>query len=81
VLSTDPQHRNFQSNPCADALEDEVARGMGCDRIQNVQLIDNEAETRAVFDLIISNPLSGTSRTTARRAPDAWRFLHALADL
>jgi hypothetical protein len=31
---------------------------MGCNRIQNVRLIDNEAETRAVFDLISSNHLS-----------------------
>jgi len=30
-------------------VEGEAARGIGCDRIQNVRLIDNEPEARAAI--------------------------------
>ena len=39
-------------------VEGEAARGIGCDRIQNVRLIDNEPEARAVLDLIFSSHFS-----------------------
>ena len=38
-------------------VEGEAARGRGC-RIQNVRLIDNEPEARAVLDLILSSHFS-----------------------
>ena len=39
-------------------VEGKAARGIGCDRIQNVRLIDNEPEARAVLDLILSSHFS-----------------------